>query len=771
MKNVNRMKLILWGVLMLVACNMQAQVTFMLKDSLTAEPLPDAVVSLYSQEKVLFSTVTTSKGNCTFRLPKEATLMKISRINYTTKTLRVNSSIAFPQLILLSPRVLKEVVVTGDAETHDIDKDGYLVTDSLRKGTAFAADLLGKLPGVMYDWFENSVSVYGQKNILLLVDGMEKSQDYIKNMNPQRIKKVEISHNPGGRYLSDNYAAIINLLLYEDYVGWDMLLTNETRVKPDKLDASDWLMDEKPGVDFTYTRNRTTIHAGYDYERKRINVLEEKYSSYPGIIENQTISNGDKDANVGVSADNHVLVAGLDYQIAKRHTLSFQAQHSMDYKNVYEDNLLRSRKWGSDVMEIRQWGHREERPKDYVVALFYQGSIGERWKLYSDLNYNYYRNKSDIEANQENWYSVRNSYDGKKNYIRFNADATYAFNDRATLKLGYNTTWKEYRLDNRQINEEVSSSENYRNRLFAYYSHTFDQHWRLSIGTGFEWIDYKNQDRQSSDFAVFPDVKVMFIPNKDLNMVLQYQSSVDYPTLYQTIPGIYSTDSVLYYQGNPNLKQAVHHNLSLRVRLLNCLTITPTYRLVRGAIDDYYSQPKQGQVSLMSVNTDARDYGANVGFDKLFWNRFYVSANVAFNRTKLHYNEIDKGVNTWKGNAMFMYINQKTALRFLLQYNHQYGKRITLQGEGEGGDSMLMLGLMKNYFKNRLSVMAMYVCPFTWDKFKYSKNSINTDFLQLHVRNDNFNQLKNMVMLRVNYRFSKGKRTKKVENVITTDKE
>jgi len=241
-------------------------------DSLTRKPLQNAIVSLCSPKgDVLRSCMTNSDGGFQLQYFKGSTILQISILGFKSKKEILNLSL--PDKLYLSPLIMKEITVTANQEIHDIDKDTYLVTDSLRKGTAFAADMLGQIKGINYNWFDNSLSVYGQKNILLLVNGVEKDDNYIKNINPKRITKVEVVHNPGGRYISDNYAAIINLILYEDYVGWDLNLAENTSINPNKLDKPEWLFKEGVGPDFTYTSNKITMNASYNYSRKKVSAL------------------------------------------------------------------------------------------------------------------------------------------------------------------------------------------------------------------------------------------------------------------------------------------------------------------------------------------------------------------------------------------------------------------------------------------------------------------------------------------------------------------
>jgi hypothetical protein len=222
--NIKGKTLVAFQIIMYLCVHTNAQVyKSKVCSSITQEPLEYAIVSLNSSGgKVLFSGVTDSKGEFQIKYVNGATTLKIALLGYKVFEQDVNNKPVLPNIIYLysSPIELKGVEVVSNREIHDIDKDSYFVTDSMRRGMNSAAEMLGQIKGINYNFYDDSLSVYGQRNILLLVNGIKKSNSYIKNINPKRISRVEVVHNPGGRYLSDNYAAVINLILYEDYVGF-----------------------------------------------------------------------------------------------------------------------------------------------------------------------------------------------------------------------------------------------------------------------------------------------------------------------------------------------------------------------------------------------------------------------------------------------------------------------------------------------------------------------------------------------------------------------
>ncbi len=118
-----------------------------------------------------------------------------------------------------APIQLKEATVEASAYRESLEKVEVIITDDLRQGTVSARQLMEKLPGIEYDPFNDAIRVDNKENVLLLVNGMEKTAEYIKDLPPQRIRKIEIIRDPSGRYALEGYSAVINIILREDYLG------------------------------------------------------------------------------------------------------------------------------------------------------------------------------------------------------------------------------------------------------------------------------------------------------------------------------------------------------------------------------------------------------------------------------------------------------------------------------------------------------------------------------------------------------------------------
>lgn len=741
-------------------------------DSVTRKPVEYAAVALYRSGQLTHSAITAENGAFKLETPKEAFVLKVSMLGYRTLTKEVLPQTASGDTLFLSPLTvsLHEVEIRAETTEFGIDKDSYIITDSIRKGTTSAADLLGMLPHITYNWFDKSLAVYGRQEILLLVNGVERESNYIKSINPKRIKAVDVVHNPGGRHISDNYAAIVNLLLYDDYIGWDLNLENTTRVKLDRLDSWDGLNKENPSVDYTYTHNSVTVNASYQYDHNRMGILYDEWNFYPGIMENGIERPDDDAPNACKSTQGHKVSAGVDYQISKNHTLSFQGSYSYDDGDVDIASSVWRTTPLSEVRHQRYEVSKANTNRDWIGGVFYKGKIGSRWVLYSDFNYNYYSDDYSVVNIEEDWFSNRYRNHGRKNYTRFNAEAAYTISPKSTLKFGYSTTWKEYVSQERQTNGLETQLDNYRHRVFAYLTHKWSPVWSISLGGVAEWIRDKNTDNTSRHFSFIPDVRVMYKPNRKFDATLQYQGTVSYPTLGQTAVS-YRQDLLTSFAGNQTLKQSVCHHISLRARLWNCLTITPAFNYAHNHIAGFYLQTDNGSILNSYVNAGFRTYSLMLHYEKMLFKSLMFSANTTLGRNEIQYQGTSHACDFWVGKASLMYMNRSTGLRFIAEYTQQSRKTPRIQGWERSGESYWMAGAMKTFCKGKMSVMLAYIPPLELGVSKTNGNDVYTDFIRSHSFTHDYRIFKNMFLTRISLRLDHGKRTRKEKNAATTERE
>jgi hypothetical protein len=537
-----------------------------------------------------------------------------------------------------------------------------------------------------------------------------------------------------------------------------------------RFNASDWLRKENPEVDYTYTRNKITIDASYHFDRDRKSIYDYIQEDYPNLIKNTSAGSDGKNSNVQKESYEHSFSGGIDYQLSKRHSISFVGDFS--YNNDETDAkffLLTETAKGDQNTTRNHLNHNIF--YNGVGTLFYRGKIGNHWDLYSDFNYNYYVDNTKTDNTQTDWISTNNKYRGRKNYTCFNTEATYSFNENIQLKFGYCNTWKEYYATNRLTEIRESQSDDYRNRLFVYLPCQINKEWSTSFGGGMEWIRYRNKNASTNYFAFMPDVRVMYKHSRSLDAVLQYQTSIEYPSLWESSSNKIRSDSIMYSMGNPSLKQSLHHNVFLRVRLWNELTLNSSVNYTKNSIAHFYSETEDGYVLGSYTNANMCIYSVGINYQKMFFKNFIFSSNVSYSRNELRYEGIKRNSDIWEVETNLMYLNRKTGWSAILEYSQRSSKQLLIQGYGDRANNYWLASMQKYFCKNKLSVALGYFPPIKLFIRKNEKNVIDTDFYKSNSCVDVYNYMKNTLMIRLNYRLDFGKRTKKYNNIITVDPE
>ena len=248
----------------LLLANPKLEITGQVKDSNTKEALIFCTVSVYdSQDSLIMGAVTNDNGFFNLPLNRNNYKIIISYVGYISDTLNLSvNEDKFLGIIKLEPNNIEMEGVTVEASTHQqqLDKDVQLVTKHLRTGAANTSDVLDKIKGITYDRYNNSIKVDGEDNIIILVNGLEKDQEYIRNLNPDRLKEIEIIRDPSGRYALEGYSAVINVILKDNYKGSEIFIQNMALIDLDASKPEYIFALYNASITYNYTYNKLNFY-------------------------------------------------------------------------------------------------------------------------------------------------------------------------------------------------------------------------------------------------------------------------------------------------------------------------------------------------------------------------------------------------------------------------------------------------------------------------------------------------------------------------------
>ena len=160
------------------------------------QPLSFATIALYNGSDSTFISGTVSDQEGVFSLNHSDMgdyYVLISFVGFQSKLQEVilqdHPTLELEAVILSEERIeLDEARVVAERirARQEVDKTTYYVNSQMEKASATAMDLIQYIPGVQVDLFHN-ISLEGNTNILVLVNGMERSADFLSQLDPARI--------------------------------------------------------------------------------------------------------------------------------------------------------------------------------------------------------------------------------------------------------------------------------------------------------------------------------------------------------------------------------------------------------------------------------------------------------------------------------------------------------------------------------------------------------------------------------------------------------
>jgi len=666
---------------------------------------------------------------------------------------------------------LKEILVTTGTVLHDIDRNVYIVTSKMKEGTTNSFELLDKIHGVRFDKISNSIKVGSNEAVLLLVDGLKQSQEFIKNLSPDRISRIEVLNELSGRYLSENYSSIINFILKKDYSGYDINVTNYSIINPVGTNGNDWLANEQPGVGITYTQNRFNLYGTYYYGRSRWNTPINRKILYKDLMEMQSENVSTTNPNDHYKKKENTVTTGLNYQIHPSHSLSLQGDYTYSYIHTNNNFSMNTTSLvHKDKFLLKNSTINQAKDNDYIISLFYKGIINEKFHLYSDLSYNYYSNNIVNKYLQKNmngnsmYYTRENIYQENKKQITFNLETIFTFQKGLSLNAGYSNNWRKYTSDSFEYRNPLNYND-LRNRLYAYLFFNPTENLKMKLGATIEHIHIDNKYDFGNNYWSFqPYIQLNYSTNNNMDINVSYSTNNYYPSLYQLSPMQTAYDSVLFHIGNPQLKSATRHNISVRLTLWDRLSISPSFKYTPDWISEIYKA--EGVQYRTFENVDFRQYLIQAIYDQPLGEYFNLKSMFAFYYNKVKEGEIKNSSNSWLINAEINYYNPTYNIGAEFGYYREMDKHVLLQGYQMINMDKWALSVNKLCWDNRLSIALSYIPPISWGvRYNQLKKIDTPNYVER--TNLNLKTYNNMIFIRLGIRFNSGNtnRTRRETNL------
>ena len=763
-------KIVVILLLFFIANNLSAQysVSAKVKDETSSEALVYSSVALLEKDSAISYAITDEKGYFEIPIKNGHYKLVIRFVGYKTDTVNVSISGRSNYLGTIKLKSanteLSAAEIKASTKNTDINKNEVIVTKKMRTGAASAREVMEKVNGVSYDRYKDAIKVDNKTNIVILVNGLEKNQEYVKNLNPERIAKIEVIRDPSGRYGIEGYSAILNVVLKRNYQGNEIYASSENIFDTKPEQTKYFLPIQNYSLNYNFSRKNLNLYTRASYSSTKLGLNHSQQINYSNGLKLDQLP-PDNNHNLFVDEKYFDFTLGADYQLNSKNTFSIEinADRSLElpteinYRyDLFKDTLLSSRLYRTTSIE-----------KDFgaSVSAFYIGKYSDTKSLKVDLTYGLGSSTSNSTFGFTDTITENNSQTTDYSYVNTNIEWEQTISDIFSIQLGYGGKMKNSKNINMSFDYgNTFTQSELRNKAFGYVIWKLRKDMKFKFGLGIE-NNYSITDGVERSFWIYkPHIDLFYKPSEYFNVDLKYRVETDYPSISQTDPTEVYSDYLTMKKGNPNLLPTAIHKASLRMNILSgLLSIEPYYEYsnnyiapVGGLRNDgvfVYSYGNLGKYENQGV-----ELNLTIPLGKsIVWQN---SADIY--HSSMSYENINNSLSDWRAESQLMYINQKMDLVAGLLYQRNNSKYISLQGYKNQENDWWGLMIQKPFFNKSLNIMLMAFLPID---FAAEYNQVT------YLETPNYNQtttvdisvLKQLFMIQLSYRFHKGKTISTIE--------
>jgi hypothetical protein len=530
-------------------------------DKANGQPIPFINVSLLitSDSSFYKGTITDDSGNFVFnQLPDGNITLNISALGYKSFTKSMNTrsdeNTDAGQLFLEdTSNMLTETVVVANSikARSENGKTDYLVTKKMLDVSSSGMDIMRLIPGVQIDLMHN-ISLEGSRNIQILVDGKERDVNFINQLNPAQIQKIEITNSPQAN-ADGTFTGTINIVLKkEKNSGFNGQMVAEIPTSPEFVYIF-------PNCNFNYNFKKLNIFASYDGEINRENIDESIFRNLWTSIDTNTLFS---DQYVVQKNWSHRFHLGFDFSLTENDEFDFYI-----YSNPFsheQDGLVVTRLTGKTNED--QSNKKEE--SDWNIAnsysLFYKHIFDKKGHEISfDLNYfNLHGENSTLFfGNGEDGDSIieTNNTQPDQNTFNFKTDFTTFIGSNWNLGAGIKYKYQT-------MNDNYLDDFNFTEQIFAGYGTIIykNEKYNTVFGLRIENSNSSLENKSKNQFlSFFPNLAFRYNLSKSQNLSLNYGRSINRPSIFELNPSASMIDSYTINSGNPLLVPEIRSSIHL----------------------------------------------------------------------------------------------------------------------------------------------------------------------------------------------------------------
>jgi len=467
----------------------------------------------------------------------------------------------------------KAITLNGDKISYDLQQMGIGMGNN-------GLEALQQLPSITLDKDEN-IQFRGSAGVQIMINGKKSMlqgdalREFIRSLNGNDIKAVEVIAQPSARYEATGTTGILNIVLHKNNIQTlgGSIYSNASYGKYFK---------SRSGARIFYNDDKWSVNANgsyYDGESFNDREVNQTIQSINGVRNiNQTNYWNPKTKRGSFNF-------GVERKLDKNHLVSTEWQY---YKENYKANTDGKTvdSWNKQVEKEVILTKKDKNATNQVTGnIFYSfTSDSATTKIDAQVNYGYF--KTAVDGFQQNTFSLNeiDRLDGLKEtqYNMTNAQVDWAqkIKNNLNLEVGAKYTYVDMNYFNKYdvapgshftIPDSLMINDfKYKEKLTAAYTQLNYswQKWNFLAGLRMENYRYEaysntNKQKNTDNYTNwFPSASVSY--EHDNNQYrISYSKRIARPDYLSLNPYFEYLDAYSIQKGNPNLKPQMYHSFEL----------------------------------------------------------------------------------------------------------------------------------------------------------------------------------------------------------------
>ena len=534
-----------------------------LKDKQNMQSMAFATVALRKTADSTLITGTASNIDGEFSLesiPKGNYCLIFSAIGYNrlVKNIQLNDNYNVGIIQLTENTVtLGEVVVASDrikAKT-EADKTIYYANKKMYEASETGADMLSYIPGVQTDLMKN-ISLNGSQNVVIQVDGKDRDRNFLSQLSPEQIDKVEVISSPDSRYEA-GVTGVINIILKKSKKPG---ISGHIHAE---VPTSESVIYLNPDYSLNYSYNKLNLYTSYDGNLSYFDIIE---SSNRNFKNDQGTTEILSDQVVRQKYWSHRFHLGVDYLLNDKNKISFYAYYN-PYSSEHDGNVelqVTGDKTGDKYWSALKKDNDINRSAFY--SIYYKHIFDKPGREiafdlsnsnFNAINSTTYTSTLNVPDNSAT--NQVNTVKPKQNSVNLKVDYSSPIADKIIVDAGIKT--KIQSMLDRQ-----SQGFKYNEKTFALYGQVTYDYSKFTLSAGIRGEESRSGLTGSFNYnlaSLLPNASLSYKITPKQNIKLYLKRSVYRPNIYELNPYTSEDDPYSIESGNPNLKPEIQQDLSV----------------------------------------------------------------------------------------------------------------------------------------------------------------------------------------------------------------